>query len=135
MSDSIESHLKEDRRFPPSAEFAKKARVPSHAEYTAMYDLSLDEPETFWREQTQRPRLPHAVDRRSPSGSCPHAKWFVGATLNVTESCLDRHLDDRRAHTRRDRLGGRARRHPHAHLRRAAPRGRAPRRRARATSA
>ncbi|HVH40732.1 MAG TPA: acetate--CoA ligase [Labilithrix sp.] len=91
MSDSIESRLKEDRRFQPSAAFSKAARISSHAEYTSMYRQSLDEPEEFWRE--------HTCDLvfRTPwktfsEWKLPNARFFVGATLNLTESCLDRHL-------------------------------------------
>ncbi|MBX3226566.1 MAG: acetate--CoA ligase [Labilithrix sp.] len=91
MTDSIQSHLKEDRRFPPSAEFSKTARVQSHAEYTSMYRRSLDEPEAFWHEHTT-----DLVFRKVWSSfsewSLPKAKFFAGAELNVTESCLDRHL-------------------------------------------
>ena len=91
MSDSIQSHLKEDRRFPPSAEFSKHARVKSHAEYRTMHQTSLDEPETFWREHTTD------IVFRTPwktfsEWNLPNAKFFTGATLNLTESCLDRHL-------------------------------------------
>ena len=52
MSDSIESRLKEDRRFQPSDDFKKRAHVTSHAEYTSLYQKSLDEPDEFWRTQT-----------------------------------------------------------------------------------
>jgi acetyl-CoA synthetase len=94
-SDGIQSHLKEDRRFVPSAEFSAKARVKSHAEYSALYKTSIESPEEFWREET--------VDLvwRTPStkfvewkldASKASAKFFQGATLNLTESCLDRHL-------------------------------------------
>ncbi len=91
MSDSIESRLKEERRFQPSAEFIKHARITSHAEYTALYRESIDEPESFWREQTTD------LVFRTPwtafaEWNLPKAKFFVGATLNLTESCLDRHL-------------------------------------------
>ncbi|MBX3189431.1 MAG: acetate--CoA ligase [Labilithrix sp.] len=91
MSDSIESRLKEERRFPPSAEFSKGARVQSHAAYTSMYELSLSDPETFWREETGDLvfRTPW---KKVSEWALPHAKFFVGATLNITESCLDRHL-------------------------------------------
>jgi acetyl-CoA synthetase len=91
MSDSIESRLKEERRFQPSAEFCKHARITSHAEYTALYKESIDEPESFWREQTT-----DLVFRTKwttfAEWNLPKAKFFVGATLNLTESCLDRHL-------------------------------------------
>ena len=29
----------------------------------------------------------------------PHAKWFVGAQLNVAENCLDRHVRSPRRNT------------------------------------
>ena len=92
MSDSIESRLKEDRRFPPSAEFSKRARVTSHAAYTAMHSQSLEDPETFWREQTCDLvfRTPW---KKFSSWKLPKATFFEGATLNLTESCLDRHLN------------------------------------------
>ncbi len=91
MSDSIESRLKEDRRFQPSEQFSKRARITSHAQYTAMYRRSLDEPDEFWREET------YDLVFRTPwttfcEWTLPKAKFFVGATLNLTESCLDRHL-------------------------------------------
>ncbi|HEY8072503.1 MAG TPA: acetate--CoA ligase, partial [Labilithrix sp.] len=80
-----------DRRFPPSAEFSKHARIQSHAEYTSLYKTSLEEPETFWREQ-----MTDLVFRtpwtKFSEWTLPKAKFFVGATLNITESCLDRHL-------------------------------------------
>ncbi len=91
MSDSIESHQKEVGRFPPPAAFSAKALVPSHAAYRSMYELSLSDPETFWREHTQ-----DLVFRKPwktfSEWKLPEAKFFVGATLNVSESCLDRHL-------------------------------------------
>jgi acetyl-CoA synthetase len=91
MSDRIESRLKEDRRFHPSREFSANARVSSHAEYAELYRQSIEEPEQFWRSQTQ-----DLVFRTPPTSfvewKLPKAKFFLGAKLNLTESCLDRHL-------------------------------------------
>ena len=91
MSDGIESRLKEDRRFQPSAEFIAHARVQSHAEYTSLHAQSLEEPDVFWREQTQDLvwRTPFT---KYSEWKLPNAKFFLGAKLNITESCLDRHL-------------------------------------------
>ncbi len=90
-SDTIESRLKEDRRFHPSEPFVTHARVSSHHAYAAMHECSLEEPDAFWREHTADLvwRTPWtAFSEWSP----PHAEFFVGAKLNVSESCLDRHL-------------------------------------------
>ncbi len=89
--DAITSHLKETRRFEPPADFAKSARIPTREAYDAMYKESVESPETFWRRETADLVL------RTPwtttlEWKLPHAKWFQGATLNITESCLDRHL-------------------------------------------
>ena len=89
--DAITSHLKETRRFEPPADFAGSARIPSREAYDALYKESIESPETFWRRETADLVL------RTPwtttlEWKLPHAKWFQGATLNLTESCLDRHL-------------------------------------------
>ncbi|MEZ4311288.1 MAG: acetate--CoA ligase [Polyangiaceae bacterium] len=94
-SDPITSHLKETRKFEPPADFASGARVPSHEAYQKLYKESLDDPDTFWKRETSE------LSFRTPwtktvEWELPHAKWFVGATLNVTESCLDRHLSTAR---------------------------------------
>jgi len=93
MSDaqSISSHLKESRRFEPSKEFVARARIGSRADYDKLYRESLESPETFWKRETA------SLVWRKPwtkllSWELPHARWFDGATLNITESCLDQHL-------------------------------------------
>ena len=135
MSDaqSISSHLKESRRFEPSKEFAAKARIGSRADYDRLYRESIESPETVLEARDRVARVAQKPwTNAARAWKLPHAKWFDGATLNVTESCLDRHLDDRAPATR-PRSSGRASSgdDAHAHLRRAAPRGGAPRRRAR----
>jgi acetyl-CoA synthetase len=91
VSDRIESRLKEERRFEPSATFVERARIQSKAVYEAKYKQSIDQPEAFWRDETK-----DLVWRTAPSAfhewKLPKAKFFVGAKLNITESCLDRHL-------------------------------------------
>jgi len=91
MSDSIESHQKEVGRFAPSAEFCQRSLVQSHAKYRSMYDRSIEEPDLFWREETQD-LVFRTTWKTFSEWDLPEAKFFVGATLNVSESCLDRHL-------------------------------------------
>jgi acetyl-CoA synthetase len=81
------------RRVAAPASFVSQARVRSHADYMSLYERSLREPEAFWREQTTE-----LVFRREAStfatwdGQANAATFFHGAELNLTESCLDRHL-------------------------------------------
>ena len=46
---NIDAMLHEERRFAPSAEFARKAKLDD-ATYRAMYKRSLEEPEAFWSD-------------------------------------------------------------------------------------
>jgi acetyl-CoA synthetase len=93
MSDdkAIGTFTAEQRRFEPSAEFRHDARIGSRQKYDELYRESIESPDTFWRRETQdivfRKPWQTLVDWR-----LPHAKWFVGAELNITETCLDRHL-------------------------------------------
>jgi acetyl-CoA synthetase len=87
----IETFSDEKRRFSPSPEFVAKARIQSPDEFARRYRESLEEPETFWKRETAE------LSFRKPwselkSWQLPFARWFDGAELNVTESCLDRHL-------------------------------------------
>jgi len=95
MSDDIESILKEGRVFPPPPGFSVKAHIKSLDEYRALYRRSVEEPESFWAEQAEaivwRKRWSQVLE-----WNAPWAKWFVGATLNLTESCLDRHVSSAR---------------------------------------
>jgi acetyl-CoA synthetase len=90
-NDAITSLLKESRKFEPPAEFARSARISSREAYDALYRESLDDPESFWRRETKDLvfRTPWT---QTVEWNLPHAKWFLGATLNITESCLDRHM-------------------------------------------
>jgi acetyl-CoA synthetase len=101
MSDTkvIETYSSDTRRFSPSAAFAARARIGSLAQYEKLYRESIDSPETFYRRETAD------LVFRSPFSTLsewkpPFAKWFLGATLNVTESCLDRHLGTPRENKR-----------------------------------
>ena len=44
----IDSTLRENRVFPPPAEFSAKAHIRSLEEYEALYKQSIEDPERFW---------------------------------------------------------------------------------------
>jgi acetyl-CoA synthetase len=97
MTDSkaIATFSAENRRFEPSAEFRQRARIQSKADYERLYRESLDSPDGFWKRETSELVFDqpwHTVTE----GQLPHVKWFLGAELNVTKSCLDRHLPARK---------------------------------------
>jgi acetyl-CoA synthetase len=89
---AIDSVLREDRVFPPPAEFSRRARIASRAQYDALYRRALEDPERFWAEMAERlrwtTRWSKVLDWQPP-----FAKWFVGGRLNLSDNCLDRHLE------------------------------------------
>ncbi len=96
-STNITSVLKETRMFPPSEAFSKQAHVGSSDQYQAIWNEAKDHPEEFWAEQAKNLLLWRAPWTDVLEWNLPHAKWFVGGKLNVSENCLDRHLDGPRA--------------------------------------
>jgi acetyl-CoA synthetase len=91
MSQHIESHLVENRRFKPAGAFVKKARIQSMAQYQKMYRESIERPDKFWAREAGE-LLWRKKWKRVLDWKLPFAKWFVGGQLNVSENCLDRHL-------------------------------------------
>jgi len=92
---TIDSVLREHRVFAPPADFSRRARVASRADYDALYRRSVDDPEGFWAEMASTLRWSTRW-QRVLDWQAPLAKWFVGGRLNVAENCLDRHLDGAR---------------------------------------
>jgi len=92
MSNNIESHLIENRVFKPSKEFSKKARIQSMAEYKKLWEESIKKPDKFWAREAAELKW-NKKWSKVLEWKEPFAKWFVGGKLNVSENCLDRHLD------------------------------------------
>ncbi|HEY1052794.1 MAG TPA: acetate--CoA ligase, partial [Prosthecobacter sp.] len=89
---SSKSLLTETRVFKPSPEFAKKARIKSMAQYKAMHAESLKSPDKFFGREAKE-LLWTKPFTKVLDWKCPNAKWFLGGKLNVSENCLDRHLE------------------------------------------
>jgi acetyl-CoA synthetase len=87
-SPAIENLFSEGRTFPPPDDFKADALVTDMAPHEqAAQDL-----EGFWAEQAERLRWMKPWDRVL-EWNLPYAKWFVGGQLNVSDNCLDRHVD------------------------------------------
>lgn len=71
-------------------------RIRSMEEYYREYQKSIDTPEQFWDEKasafTWRKKWDKTLEWNFDE---PNVKWFIGGKLNITENCLDRHLDGR----------------------------------------
>ena len=87
----------EDAGYDVPAAFAETANLTPSL-YQDMYRRSIEDPEGFWREQGQR------LDWMTPYTKVKDTvwtkgrvdvEWFGDGELNVTENCIDRHLQTR----------------------------------------
>ncbi|MCB1806976.1 MAG: AMP-binding protein, partial [Candidatus Competibacteraceae bacterium] len=88
--------MSENKIYPVPAEVAAKAWI-NEAQYNAMYQRSVDDPEGFWAEQateflTWFKPWEKVLDYDFNKANI---RWFEGGKLNVSYNCLDRHLDSR----------------------------------------
>jgi len=64
--------------------------------YHTLYTQSLEDPDTFWSQQAElldwHTRWSAISETDIDTGA---ARWFVGAQLNVSVNCIDRHLPQR----------------------------------------
>ncbi|WP_158751304.1 acetate--CoA ligase [Acidobacterium sp. S8] len=92
----LDSTLRENRVFPPPAEFAAKAHVKNLAEYEEIYRRSVEDPESFWADAARELHWFKPWDKVLEWNE-PWAKWFVGGKTNLCYNCVDRHaLGDKR---------------------------------------
>jgi acetyl-CoA synthetase len=89
--DSDHTTAGEQARYRPSDEFVARARIQSKEHYDKLYRESLEAPEAFWKREARDLVFRKPWSALS-SWDHPFAKWFEGAELNASESCLDRHL-------------------------------------------
>jgi acetyl-CoA synthetase len=87
---NLESSLRENRVFAPSAEFVAKAHVQGLEQYEAMYRRSVEDPEGFWGEAAGELEW-FAPWTKVLVGEASSAQWFVDGKLNLSHNCVDRH--------------------------------------------
>ncbi|QTF93554.1 acetate--CoA ligase [Halomonas sp. BM-2019] len=83
--------------YPVRDDIAAKAWADK-AKYQAMYQQSVEDPDTFWAEQAKRIDWIKAPTKIKHTSFDPHnvdIRWFEDGTLNASVNCLDRHLETR----------------------------------------
>jgi acetyl-CoA synthetase len=69
-------------------------QITSRAEYDAAWNESVTNPEGFWGTIADTFQWHKRWDKILEwNFTEPDVKWFIGGKLNITENCLDRHLD------------------------------------------
>ncbi len=72
------------------------ARIRTLEDYEQAYRKSVEDPEAFWAAQAERFVWKRKWDKVLEwNFREPKIQWFRGGQLNITENCLDRHLESR----------------------------------------
>jgi acetyl-CoA synthetase len=88
MTETLSNLSREERRFPPSAEFAAAANVTATA-----YEQASADRLAFWEKQAERLAWTTRWSAVLDWSDAPFSKWFVGGKLNVAYNCVDRHVE------------------------------------------
>ncbi|GHA47339.1 acetyl-coenzyme A synthetase [Salinimicrobium marinum] len=73
----------------------KNLQIKTFAEYKKAYQKSTENPEAFWDEIASTFTWKKKWDKTLEwDFRKPEVKWFQGGKLNITENCLDRHLEE-----------------------------------------
>ena len=87
--DKLDTLLKPTRVVYPPAEIKAAAHI---SDYEDAYRRSIADPEAFW-DTVARELDWFTPWQRVLEWNYPWAKWFVGATCNISHNCLDRHVN------------------------------------------
>ncbi len=82
---SISNLLQEDRRYPPSPEFAAQANAQP-----GIYERDFDE---LWTTEARERVTWFEPFTKLYEWEPPYAKWYLGGKLNVCFNCVDRHVE------------------------------------------
>jgi len=83
--------MTEARVFPPPAQFTSGARISSLEDYEQLRAEATATPDAFWARMAEELHWYKKWDTVL-EWNPPHAKWFVGGKINISDNCLDRHL-------------------------------------------
>ena len=88
-SEALSNLLHENRRFPPSDDFAAQANADR-----ALYNEAAADPVAFWENQARDLVSWDSTWTQVLDWSKrPFARWFVGGSLNISYNCVDRHVE------------------------------------------
>ena len=69
-------------------------QITSYDQYKEAYKQSVDQPEQFWSEIASQFKWRKKWDQVLEwNFRTADIKWFINGKLNITENCLDRHLE------------------------------------------
>jgi acetyl-CoA synthetase len=85
ISQNIDTYQQEERRYPPSPEFAAQADAQPD-----IYERSFED---FWEREGRERVAWFEPFTKLYEWDPPYAKWYLGGKLNVAWNCLDKHVE------------------------------------------
>lgn len=71
-------------------------QIISLQDYQKAYAESIENPELFWKKQGETFTWQRPFDKTLEwNFDEPNVKWYLNGKLNITENCLDRHIEER----------------------------------------
>ena len=71
-------------------------KINTFEEYLSEYQSSVNKPEMFWHEKASTFEWKKTWDKTLEwDFEGPNVNWFQGGKLNITDNCIDRHLDSK----------------------------------------
>ena len=89
--------MKDIKGYQPSEKFTKEALI-DYNHYKEMYSHSIEDSEKFWGTEAKKLHWKKDFQKiKNVSYAHPEVsiKWFEDGVLNVSENCIDRHLEDK----------------------------------------
>lgn len=89
--------MEHESKMYPVIQHPNSKSVKSVEEYQAMYDQSINDPDTFWSNQARQNLTWFQPFLTAGVGSFPEGdiNWFSGGKINISYNCIDRHLKTR----------------------------------------
>ncbi len=73
-------------------------QITSIEQYNVEYEKSINQPENFWAGIAEnflwKKKWDNVLSWSFTGEGAPKVKWFEGGKLNITENCIDRHLEE-----------------------------------------
>src|SRR3954469_25102259 len=85
MAQTIDTLFLEERRYPPSPEFAKQANAQP-----GIYEEPF---EAFWEREGRERVTWFEPFTTLYEWEQPYARWYLGGKLNIAYNCVDRHVE------------------------------------------
>jgi len=83
--------------FNPNPEYAKDASIPSMDAYWELQNKAIEDYEGFWKDfADEKIEWLAPYDKILDESNAPFYKWFTNGKLNVSNQCIDRHLDTKK---------------------------------------